>query len=189
MTEWKLVPVEPTQAMVIAGAAIWGFDDEKAVPVYKAMLAASLGPLWTPAKINPDTWIGTDESGQMVDFLDGKKGAEIERLRDKALAYDLDQAGIERRAAEAVELVEARAEIARLLAENERLTNILYHNGFRSCDIAECNCGSWHQIGGFAARFREIEDATADEWRNGETLLTRIERIMLDLQALRGEGE
>jgi hypothetical protein len=114
---------------------------------------------------------------------------EIAALRDKALAYDLDQAGIERRTAEAVELVEARAEIARLLAENERLTSILYHNGFRSCDIAECNCGSWHQIGGFAARFREIEDATADEWRNGETLLTRIERIMLDLQALRGEGE
>jgi len=46
---------------------------------------------------------------------------EARRLRDKALAYDLDQAGIERRAAEAVELVEARAEIAALKADKRQL--------------------------------------------------------------------
>ncbi len=38
--------------------------------------------------------------------------AEVDILRDKALRYDLDQAGIERRNAEAVELVELRAEVA-----------------------------------------------------------------------------
>jgi hypothetical protein len=43
-----------------------------------------------------------------------EQDAEIAALQDKALAYDLDRAGIERRAAEAVELVEARAEIAAL---------------------------------------------------------------------------
>jgi hypothetical protein len=44
MDGWKLVPVEPTNKMAIAGAAIWGFDHEKAVPVYKAMLAAAPEP-------------------------------------------------------------------------------------------------------------------------------------------------
>ncbi len=34
--------------------------------------------------------------------------AEVERLRDKAIRFDLDQAGIEQREAEAVELVELR---------------------------------------------------------------------------------
>jgi hypothetical protein len=54
-----------------------------------------------------------------------KQDAEIAALRDKALAYDLDQAGIERRAAEAVELVEARAEIAALRAEVKELRKAL----------------------------------------------------------------
>ena len=36
--------------------------------------------------------------------------AERDALRDKALRFDLDQLGIERREAEAVELVELRAE-------------------------------------------------------------------------------
>jgi hypothetical protein len=79
------------------------------------------------------------------------------------------------------------AEIAALRAEHERLENVLLSRGFRRCDIAACNCGSWHQFGGFALRFREINEATNDEWRNGETLLARIERIMRDLQALRDE--
>jgi hypothetical protein len=47
--------------------------------------------------------------------------AENERLRDKALRFDLDVAGIESREADAVELVEARARIAELAAEQERL--------------------------------------------------------------------
>jgi hypothetical protein len=40
--------------------------------------------------------------------------AEVEALRDKAIRFDLDQAGIEQREAEAVELVELRADKARL---------------------------------------------------------------------------
>jgi hypothetical protein len=82
-----------------------------------------------------------------------------------------------------------RQEIATLRGEVGRLTDILRSNGFQPCDISECNCGSWHHVGGFAARFREIEEATDNEWRNGETLLSRIQRIMGQLQALRGEGE
>jgi hypothetical protein len=36
---------------------------------------------------------------------------------------------------------------AQLAAENERadeLESVLNRNGFRKCDIAACNCGSWH---------------------------------------------
>jgi len=45
--------------------------------------------------------------------------AEIERLQDKALRFDLDQSGIERREADAVELVEARAKIEQLREDAE----------------------------------------------------------------------
>ena len=62
--------------------------------------------------------------------------------------------------------------------EIERLTDVLYQSGFVPCDIPACNCGSWHHTGGFAARFREIDEATSDFWKNGETLLDRIKRIV-----------
>ncbi len=75
------------------------------------------------------------------------------------------------------------AEIERLTAENDKLLGVLEQHGFRRCDIAACNCGSWHHIGGFAARFREIEEATEDYWENGEVLLARIERIVAKLEA------
>jgi len=62
---------------------------------------------------------------QMEDDLAAAKGqiealkAENERLTDKALRYDLDQAGITNREQEAIELVELRAEKAE--AENAAL--------------------------------------------------------------------
>ena len=71
-------------------------------------------------------------------------------------------------------------------AENERLEGALYRSGFVPCDIPACNCGSWHHVGGFAARFREIDEATEAFWKNGETLLDRIKRIAATEQ---GEGD
>lgn len=76
-----------------------------------------------------------------------------------------------------------------LRSEVERLTDVLNRNGFRRCDIPACNCGSWHHIGGFAERFREIDEATADDERNGETLLSRVRRIVLDRERLRAALE
>ena len=73
-------------------------------------------------------------------------------------------------------------EIERLTERIAKLEGALYLNGFRQCDIPACNCGSWHQVGGFALRFREIDDATSDFWRNGETLLDRIKRIAANKQ-------
>lgn len=81
------------------------------------------------------------------------------------------------------------AEIERLTAENDKLLGVLEQHGFRRCDIAACNCGSWHHIGGFAARFREIEEATEDYWENGEVLLARIERIVSKLEAAERDAE
>lgn len=48
--------------------------------------------------------------------------ATVTALQDKALRFDLDQAGIERREAEAVELVELRATVTALREKNVNLT-------------------------------------------------------------------
>lgn len=113
----------------------------------------------------------------------------VERLRDAAMitpGYLLDEAAdeIERLKAENEKLVHAcrigakhMDRVEELEARVEALEGELYRNGFVRCDIPACNCGSWHHTGGFAARFREIDEATDDFWRNGETLLDRIKRI------------
>jgi hypothetical protein len=80
---------------------------------------------------------------------------------------------------------EAAGAIRELEAEGAELRGVLLGHGFTPCDIPACNCGSWHQTGGFKARFYEIEDATNDDWRNGETLLARIQRIVEERDRLR----
>jgi hypothetical protein len=72
-----------------------------------------------------------------------------------------------------------------LRAELAALRDVLLRSGFRECDIPACNCGSWHHVGGFAERFREIDEATRDEYRNGEKLLDRIKRMAALVTALR----
>lgn len=51
---------------------------------------------------------------------------------------------------------------ASLRAENERLRDVLHLNGFVRCDIAACNCGSWHARFGLRERFDEIKEDLAD---------------------------
>jgi hypothetical protein len=117
---WKLVPVEPTDDM--AGAFLYR-PDRLFAERYASMLAAAPEPPPSRDVVAEvelkDAEIERLEKRVMKAEIEAMKNeaqlrADNERLRDKALAYDLDQAGIERRAAEAVELVEARAEIARL---------------------------------------------------------------------------
>ena len=55
-----------------------------------------------------------------------------------------------------------------------QLIEVLQHNGFRPCDIPACNCGSWHQVDGWPARFHEIDDIVQPN--NGETLLDAVQR-------------
>ena len=70
-------------------------------------------------------------------------------------------------------------------AEREVWIDFLHRSGFRRCDSAACNCGSWHHVEGWPKRFREIDEATRDDWRNGETLLTRVERICAERDGLK----
>ena len=56
---------------------------------------------------------------------------------------------------------------------------VLQNAGFRRCDIAACNCGSWHQVGGFKARFDEIKEAVEDAGysTNGKLLLDVVREV------------
>ena len=69
----------------------------------------------------------------------------------------------------------------RVYTANE-LRDFLIRNGYRECDIAACNCGSWH--GGHASdRLRELRDVIGE---NGKTLLqsaTDLENKIADLLA------
>jgi hypothetical protein len=53
---------------------------------------------------------------------------------------------------------------------------VLKNSGFRHCDIPACNCGSWHQVGGYRARFDEINEAVEEAGfsTNGRTLLDAV---------------
>jgi hypothetical protein len=82
------------------------------------------------------------------------------------------------------ELRRQHSEIVELKAERDALTDVVHRSGFRRCDIAACNCGSWHQAEGWPQRYREIKEATDDDYVNGETLLRRVERICAKRDAL-----
>jgi hypothetical protein len=59
---------------------------------------------------------------------------------------------------------------------------VLENAGFRRCDIAACNCGSWHQVGGFKARFDEIKEVVEDAGysTNGRVLLDAVKAMAAD---------
>lgn len=71
-------------------------------------------------------------------------------------------------------------EIYELRQRLEKAEWVLQSSGFRRCDIAACNCGSWHQVGGYAERFREIKEAVEEAGysTNGKILLDVINEIL-----------
>jgi hypothetical protein len=72
-----------------------------------------------------------------------------------------------------------------LIAEVRDREDVLERAGFRRCDISACNCGSWHQVGGFKARFDEIKEAIAEHVDlNGKTLLTAVQEALAERNAL-----
>lgn len=100
-----------------------------------------------------------------------------ERLRELAAGATLY--GHERNAM-AAEMLAAR--------ETEReLVDVLRRNGFRKCDVPACNCDSWHQVDGYAARFREIDDAVGDH--NGKTLLQAVQEVVAQRDVARAEAK
>ena len=75
-----------------------------------------------------------------------------------------------------------------LIAEVRDREDVLERAGFRRCDISACNCGSWHQVGGFKARFDEIKEAIAEHVDlNGKTLLTAVQEALAERNALARE--
>lgn len=71
--------------------------------------------------------------------------------------------------------------------EARDLRDVLLRNGFVPCDIAACNCGSWHHRFGYPERFREIEELLQDNdiSTNGVTLLSAIKALVEERNRLR----
>src|ERR1700744_2874735 len=71
--------------------------------------------------------------------------------------------------------------VASLEAERSELTDVLNRGGFVRCDIAACNCGSWHARFGWRERFREFTDALEEHGANldaGKTALTLLKELL-----------
>lgn len=117
---------------------------------------------------------------------------QVERLTEKALLYDLDAAGIERRNDEAVELVELRAEVERLRGERDRLRISSAGKGFLHADLqrAEARVAELQRLR--EIQFLSTQEAYATtrkhakriaelerEWNNALSLidLSRVERV------------
>ena len=62
---------------------------------------------------------------------------------------------------------------------------VLQNAGFRRCDMPACNCGSWHQVGGFKRRFDEIKKAVEEAGfsTNGRTLLDTVKAVIASTQS------
>ena len=53
-------------------------------------------------------------------------------------------------------------ELAAATRERDEALDVLRRNGFVLCDIAACNCGSWHARYGIPERMAEIKDALTE---------------------------
>ncbi len=74
----------------------------------------------------------------------------------------------------------------------EFLTDVLIRNGFVRCDIAACNCGSWHHAYGLPERMREIEHALSDADHpvgnaNGHLPINALRGLVAERDALQSE--
>ncbi len=77
--------------------------------------------------------------------------------------------------------IRREAEIYELQQRLNKAEWVLTNSGFRRCDIPACNCGSWHHVGGYAERFREIKEAVEEAGysTNGRLLLEVIQEILV----------
>jgi hypothetical protein len=74
------------------------------------------------------------------------------------------------------------------------LRDVLRRNGFVPCDIAACNCGSWHARYGLPERMDEIKQALADAGHplsneNGNLTLNALTQLVVERDALRARCE
>lgn len=71
----------------------------------------------------------------------------------------------------------------------QKALDFIERRGYRRCDIAACNCGSWH--GGHAEnRLRDFHEALvqADVETNGKTLLGALGEVLAERAALASEN-
>jgi len=81
------------------------------------------------------------------------------------------------------ELTAAKVEIERLTREQDDMCHVLERSGFRRCDIAACNCGSWHHVYGLRQRWEEVKDALAEAGHpltNGHIVLRALMGLIKD---------
>ena len=72
----------------------------------------------------------------------------------------------------------------------EELQDVLIRNGFVRCDIAACNCGSWHARYGLQERWREVKDALEEAGHplcneNGHLVLNALQALIAERDKLR----
>ena len=74
-------------------------------------------------------------------------------------------------------------------ADRDALTDVLRRAGFVQCDIAACNCGSWHARYGLPERWNEIKSDLADAGyplcnENGHVVRNALAGLVRDRDAL-----
>jgi hypothetical protein len=79
-------------------------------------------------------------------------------------------------------------------ADYEELQDVLRRNGFVECDIAACNCGSWHARYGLSERMAEIEEILAESGHpvsneNGNLPLNALHELVVERNKLNEELE
>jgi hypothetical protein len=73
------------------------------------------------------------------------------------------------------------------------LEDVLIRNGFVRCDIAACNCGSWHARYGLKERMAEIKEALADAGHplcneNSNLVLNALRELIAERDALASQA-
>lgn len=90
-------------------------------------------------------------------------------------------------------VIALESQLSAVTAERDALQNALLRNGFTQCDIAACNCGSWHHRYGLPERWEEIKEALreADVLDNsvGNLPINAIKRLANERNALRVDAE
>jgi len=76
----------------------------------------------------------------------------------------------------------------------DTLRDFLRHEGYVRCDLAVCNCGSWHGRFGLHERWREFKDALAEAGHpltnaNGNTPLRALHELIAERDRLRASLE
>lgn len=87
-----------------------------------------------------------------------------------------------------------REAVKRAREEQDDLADVLLRNGFVRCDIAACNCGSWHARYGLPQRMEEIKGVLSDAGHplcneNGNLVLNALKQLIAERDALRADAE